>query len=103
MTESTVIRNESGKFEKGNKCGGRKPIPQDIKQMFIDLVPEALQKIANIIRDSEDDKLVLDAAKVILDRAYGKPHQALDIDANVDNTMQIYFNIPRPKKADDSE
>lgn len=89
LANETIKRDKTGKFTKGNKGGGRKPIPQDIKQAFIDLCPEAVAKIADIMRTSDDNKLVLDAAKTVLDRAYGKPAQALDIESKNDTTLRI--------------
>jgi hypothetical protein len=75
----TVIRNESGKFVKGNKCGGRTPMSQEVKQMFIDTSPEAAEKIIQTMRDTEDEKLAVDCGKFIIERAYGKASQTVDV------------------------
>lgn len=82
-------RNKNGTFATGNAGGGRKPIPPDVKQMFVQLVPEAVQRLANIIKTSTDDKLVLDAAKVVLDRVYGKAPQALDIQSENNHKIEV--------------
>ena len=89
MDTKPVIRTEKGQFGIGNKSGGRKPIPPDIKQMLTELVPEAVMRLGNIIRTSTDDKLVLDAAKVVLDRVYGKAPQALDIQSENNHKIEV--------------
>jgi hypothetical protein len=71
-------RDNKGKFIKGNKGGGRKPIPEDIKQAFKELVPDALEVLEQLLK-SDDERLRLDASKTILDRVYGKPRQESDI------------------------
>lgn len=89
MVES-VNRDKNGRFVQGNKSnGGRKPIPPEIKEALTGLVPRAIERLSLIINDSVDDKLVMEAVKVVLDRVYGKPQQAIDIDAKVDGSMQI--------------
>lgn len=86
--ESKVIKTEKrtkngqdsrGKFVKGNKLGGRKPIPENVKEAFGELVPTALEKLKNILETSTDERVVLDAAKIIFDRNYGRPTQTKDI------------------------
>lgn len=89
MEESTVIRNTSGRFEKGNKSGGRKPIPPDIKEALTQLIPKAVERLGAIIHHSEEDKLVMEAVKVVFDRVYGKPQQALDIESNNNHVLEV--------------
>ena len=84
-----VTHTKAGKFAKGNKLGGRKPMPDDIKMALNELVPEAITKLKDIIKTSKDDRILLDAVKVVFDRVYGKPQQAIDIDAVTDNTVRI--------------
>lgn len=87
--EESVKRNKNGTFAKGNPGGGRKPIPSDIKEALTQLIPKAVERLSAIIHDSEDDKLVMDAVKVVFDRVYGKPQQALDIESNNNHTLEV--------------
>jgi ATP:corrinoid adenosyltransferase len=90
MAEPT-IRDKTGKFTKGvsGNPTGRKPIPPEIKEALTALVPRAIERLTGIINESEDDKLVMDAVKVVLDRVYGKPAQALDIESNNNHTLEV--------------
>ena len=88
----TEKRNKNGTFATGNSGGGRKPIPPEIKEALTALVPRAIERLTNIIDDSEDDKLVMEAVKVVLDRVYGKPAQALDIESNNNHTLEVILH-----------
>lgn len=91
--ENSLDRESNGRFAKGNKlAGGRRAIPPEIKQLFTSMVPEVVSKIHEIILTSDDNKLVLDAAKIVLDRVYGKPLQAVDVDAKTDTTIKIVLD-----------
>lgn len=80
---STVNRDKTGKFVKGNKSGGRKQIPPDIKVMFEAASPDAVQLLIDTMNDEEQDrKLRVDCADKILDRHIGKPKQIADVDVN---------------------
>lgn len=81
-------RDNKGRFVKGNPGGGRKPIPTDVKEAFSGLVPDAVDTLRDLLY-SEDERLRLDAAKVILDRVYGKPHQSQDIKVGSSNVMKF--------------
>ena len=95
VDNSELKRDDKGRFVKGTvpcRSGGRKPIPPEIKQLFTSMVPEVVSKIHEIILTSDDNKLVLDAAKIVLDRVYGKPLQAVDVDAKTDTTIKIVLD-----------
>lgn len=85
----TDKRNKNGTFAPGNPGGGRKPIPPEIKEALTSLVPRAIERLRAIVEHGEDDKLVMDAVKVVLDRVYGKPAQALDIESNNNHTLEV--------------
>lgn len=71
---------------KSGNPGGRKPIPQDVKDMARALAPEAIKALGSILRDSEAPPAArVSAATAILDRGYGKPAQT--INANVRRTI----------------
>lgn len=89
MAEIADKRNKNGTFAPGNAGGGRKPIPPEIKEALAALIPKAIERLTGIIHDSEDDKLVMEAVKVVFDRVYGKPQQALDIESNNNHTIDV--------------
>lgn len=66
----------------GRKTGGRvKGTPnkatRDIKALAQRHTPEALKTLVNIMKRSESDPARVAAAKELLDRAHGKPAQAV--------------------------
>jgi hypothetical protein len=95
MEETSEIRNVNVKklrgrpFEKGNKSGGRKPIPPEIKEALTGLVPRAIERLTEIINTSDNDKIVMQAVEVVLNRVYGKPAQSLDIESNNNHTLEV--------------
>lgn len=88
--EKKVGRGANGRFEKGYKGGGRKEIPKDIKEMLRGATPDACRLLCNTIND-ETAKLELriKCSEIVLDRVYGKPQQAVEVDAH--NIPQVVF------------
>ena len=83
-------RGKDGRFLPGNKGGGRKPTPKEFKDLAESSSVEALETVINILRDPEakhSDKIK--AAEVILDRAYGKAKQSMDLEANVETQLGL--------------
>lgn len=80
----------TGRFMKGYKGGGRPRLPEELKEAFRAAAPEALRVLVQIVND-EDAKHGdrIRAAEVILDRGYGKPVQAVDVDAS--SIPQVVF------------
>lgn len=72
----------TGRFVKGNPSnGGRPKLPEELKQAFRAAAPDALDVLVNILKD-EDAKHSdrIKCAEIILDRGYGKPVQAVDLE-----------------------
>jgi hypothetical protein len=89
MSESKgVKRDHNGKFAAGtakprNAGRGRKKTPPDIKAAFEELSHTAVEVLKQILNDDEakpSDRLK--AAETVLDRALGKPQQAVKADVN---------------------
>ena len=68
-------RNKNGTFAPGNAGGGRKPIDKDLKEALTGLVPRAVERLQDLVEHGEDDRLVMEAVKVIFDRVFGRPVQ----------------------------
>jgi hypothetical protein len=86
---STIKRDKNGKFAKGNAGGGRKPMPAEIKESLTQLVPKAVERLTDIINNSKNEKIVMQAVEVIFNRVYGKPQQQLDIESNNSHTLEV--------------
>lgn len=72
---------KTGKFLPGNKSGGRKKLPEDLKEAFRAAAPDALAVLKRILLNEEaKDADRIRCAEIILDRGYGKPVQAVDLD-----------------------
>jgi hypothetical protein len=87
--ENTIKRGDDGKFMPGtsrpkNAGRGRKRVPKDVKEAFEALSHKTVEAMQGILNDETvkpSDRLK--AAERVLDRALGKPHQALDVSANI--------------------
>lgn len=74
-------RDGKGRFAAGNKGGGRKKLPDDVKEMFRAATPNATRLLIDTMNDTGADlKLRIDCAERIIERVYGKPTQPIDGD-----------------------
>lgn len=95
----TKTGRETTQFKPGQSGNpnGRPKIPDDVKQMFREATPRACEVLCQIINDeSARDSDRIKAAEVIMDRAWGKAVQAVDVDAK--NIPQVVIvggdNVP---------
>ena len=91
-------RAKTGQFVAGKSGNphGRPKIPDNIKEAFRALVPEAVEILGSIMRNPKEKTLGrLDAIKTILDRAYGKPAQSQDITVDMAGSMDVTTQIRR--------
>jgi len=81
-----LLGGTSGKgFKPGQSGnpGGRKKVPEDVKKLLEAAAPGAIKYMIETLQDEEVNKSVrLECAKTLLDRAYGKAQQAVDLDSN---------------------
>ena len=68
------------KFQKGvsGNPGGRPKLPAEIREMFQTKAPEAFEVLCKHLHAS-DPRVCVSAATQILDRAYGRPVQSIDV------------------------
>src|SRR5829696_8751205 len=64
-------------FQPGNKFGGRKPIPEEVKELARAATPRAIKRQIELM-ESKDENVALKATNSILDRALGKPAQTVN-------------------------
>lgn len=84
----------------GRKTGGRvKGVPnkatRDIKALAQKHTPEALKTLVSIMKTSASDPARVAASKELLDRAYGKPAQAIIGGGEDDPAVQVITEVRR--------
>lgn len=73
-------RDSKGRFVNGNPGGGRKPLPDDFKAVCREHALPALLTMVEIYSNPEEDSNKrISAAKVIIEYAYGKPKESVDL------------------------
>jgi hypothetical protein len=75
-------------FQKGQSGnpGGRPKECAEVKALAREYGPEAIAKLAELMR-GDDPRVAVASATALLDRAYGKPSQSLDVQAEVQATV----------------
>jgi hypothetical protein len=68
------------KFQKGvsGNPGGRPKLPAEMREMFQTKAPEAFEVLCKHLH-ATDPRVSVSAATQILDRAYGRPVQSIDV------------------------
>lgn len=90
----------------GKKTGGRaKGTPNkataDVKVLAMQYAPAAVEELGRLATGAESEAARVAAIKEILERAYGKTRQPLDIDANVKAAVtRIERTIVDPSDSD---
>ena len=92
---------------KGNPKGvGRRPgslnkVTADVKALAQEYGPKAIEVLAHIMVNGETEPGRVAASKEILDRAYGKSRQAVDVDGDLRHTVnKIVRTVVRPEHPD---
>ncbi len=89
-------RDKAGRFLPGHNIlsDGRPKIPDNVKEALRAASPKAVEVLIQLL-DDKKSLIRLEAAKTILDRAYGKPAQSQDISFDVNNTADVLTQIRR--------
>ena len=97
-------RDEKGRFVPGNKGGGRKPIPKELRDILtLKYGPEAIHKMYALMTDPQTPKKIqLEAAEALADRAFGGPTQAVEMAGDGGGPLQIVV-LPPAGAVRDSE
>ena len=84
-------RDGTGKFQKGKSGNpsGRKPVPPEIKEALTSLVPKAVERLQEIVNESTNEKIVIQAVQTVFDRVYGKPIQAVDMKSENEHKIEV--------------
>ena len=88
-------RDANGRYLPGHAPGrGRPKVPEELKRAFQVASEDAkrvLIEIANNPKAKDSDRIR--AAEVILDRGYGKPVQAVDVDGSLTAPVMIIGDV----------
>lgn len=88
-----VNRDESGRFIKGNKSGGRKALPEEFKKAARDnALPALLVLIGIMTNEDADNSDRIKAANIIIERAYGKPTTEVVQTVSIENEALSKIN-----------
>jgi hypothetical protein len=100
--DKTVVRMDMRKGG-ARRGAGRPPlrfhdigIHAEVRKLALEYSPEAMRKIYEIMVTSEDEKAILSAANMILNRALGMPPQSQNVsltDAQGNNLLPVRFNV----------
>lgn len=91
--ETTVqVRTPNGRFAPGTtgNPGGRIGLPADVREMLEKAVPQAVEKLVELI-GSEDDRVSLAAAEALLSRLYGRPSVAIEANVRTESVAAIHL------------
>ena len=86
------------KGQSGNPGGKRKPTLQwkHFKSLCQEHSIDAFKVLKKLIR-SDDENIQLRAVRELLDRAFGKPTQAIDLH-KTDNSMDEFVELPKDRR-----
>jgi predicted ArsR family transcriptional regulator len=94
--------SKGGKREgAGRPKGAVNKATADIREAAQEYSDQALQVLVSVATSSDSDAARVAAANAILDRAHGKPRQAVDVDANVKAAITaVEWRVVDPKTVD---
>ncbi len=80
------------------KTGGRKKgVPnkanRELKEIADDYSAEAIEVLADVMRNSDSDKARASAANMLLDRAHGKPAQTQILAGDKNNPLELLLGF----------
>src|SRR5262245_18870318 len=89
--ENKIMENNPPKRGRGRPKGSPNRVQADIRQAMLKLSPKAQTRLAELL-DSGDEKIALAAVNSILDRAHGRPIQAI---AAPEAPIQVNLDVVR--------
>ena len=88
--------SKPGEHRGGRKKGTPNKSTMAVKEIAGEYGPEAIAALAEIMRSPEHPAAArVSAANGLLDRAYGRPMQALDVSAELRGKIEVITGVPR--------
>ena len=87
----TDKRDKNGRFAVGNPGGGRPKIPEDVKEAIRAACPKAVAVLVELL-DDKKSIIRLEAAKILLERGYGKPEAMSKVELTTTEDTRIIFH-----------
>jgi hypothetical protein len=75
-----AVRGKPWQPGQSGNPGGRPVIAREVRDLARSHGPEAIAKLAHLMRSSKDDRVQLAAAEELLNRGYGRPMQQVHIE-----------------------
>lgn len=71
-----------------NKAKGKAEQKKELVAMIEESVPDIIESLISIVKKSKSDKDRIQAAQVLLDRCFGRPHNSVQVNHNqpIDST-----------------
>ena len=67
----------------GRKAGTPNKVTADIRELAQRYGPESVEELARLAKEAQSEQARVEAIKEILDRAYGKSKQSVDVNATL--------------------
>lgn len=74
---------------------GRPKMPEELREAFRANAPKALDTLIDVMENGDRNSDRVRAAEIILDRAYGKPLQSVDVDGGIVTTEVDTSKLPK--------
>jgi hypothetical protein len=97
-----ATRDANGRFLPGFTANpiGRPRVVDEIKQLARQHAPAAFQRICELV-ESKDERIALAASQAILDRAYGRPVQAVQSEVTKLDMNQLFLEAAKAASAEE--
>jgi hypothetical protein len=94
----TGVSTHGGRREgSGRPAGALNKFTRPVKQLACDQGPESIARLVQLRDEAESEQVRFAAAKELLDRAYGRARQ--EIDVNSDRSIQVIVQRETPQLA----
>lgn len=93
----------TGRFLPGNSGGGRKALPEDVREKLQGAGPEAVDTLLAVMRDKKAraaDRIR--AAEIVLNHGFGKPRQAIELESTTNDGCGVVLLPMRMEDAEDA-
>ena len=94
----TGVNTHGGRREgSGRPAGALNKLTRPVKELACDQGPESIARLVQLRDEAESEQVRFAAAKELLDRAYGRARQ--EIDVNSDHSLQVIIQRDTPQPA----